>query len=89
MKNLTLYREVGLYLHWQLHVAVAAVTRARRVPWPASNASTATCEYRFLQVSCHTLLALHLRQLHVALPYVQCCDVRCPDVAWVRLDCYN
>jgi hypothetical protein len=44
---------------------IAAVTR--RVPWPASNASTATCEYRFLQVSFHTLPALQLRQLHVAL----------------------
>ena len=52
-------------LYLQLHVAVAAVTR--RVPWPASNASTATCEYRFLQVSFHTLPALQLRQLHVAL----------------------
>ncbi len=30
-------------------------------------ASTTTCEYRFLQASCHMLLALHLRQLHVAL----------------------
>ena len=53
-------------LYLQLHVAVAAVTR--RVPWPASNASTATCEYRFLRVSFHTLPALQLRQLHVALP---------------------
>ncbi len=34
---------------------------------PASNASTATCEYRFLQVSFHTLPALQLRQLHVTL----------------------
>jgi hypothetical protein len=30
-------------------------------------ASTTTCECRVLQVSCHTLLALQLRQLHVAL----------------------
>ena len=52
-------------LYLQLHVAVAAVTR--RVAWPAGNASTATCEYRFLQVSFHTLPALQLRQLHVTL----------------------
>ena len=49
----------------QLHAAVPAVTR--RVPWPASNAGTATCGYRFWQVSFHTLPALHLRQLRATL----------------------
>ena len=49
----------------QLHAAVPAVTR--RVSWPASNASTPTCGYRFWQVSFLTLPALHLRHLHVTL----------------------
>jgi hypothetical protein len=50
----------------QLHAAVPAVTR--RAPWPAStNAGTATCGYRFWQVSFLTLPALHLRQLHAIL----------------------
>ena len=49
----------------QLHAAVPAVTR--RVSWPASNASTTTCGYRFWQVSFLTLPALRLRQLHATL----------------------
>ncbi len=39
----------------ELHAAVPAATR--RVQWPASNASTATCLYRLWQVSFHTLPA--------------------------------
>ena len=58
------------YLHvtcsyLQLRVVVLALLACHSVT--CEYASTTTCEYRFLQVSCHTLLALHLRQLHVAL----------------------
>jgi hypothetical protein len=49
----------------QLRVVVLALLACHSVT--CEYASTTTCEYRFLQVSCHTLLALHLRQLHVAL----------------------
>ena len=49
----------------QLRVVVLALLACHSVT--CEYASAATCEYRFLQVSCHTLLALHLRQLHVAL----------------------
>jgi hypothetical protein len=51
----------------QLHVVVLAYPQGSMV---CEYASTTTCEYRFLQVSCHRLLALHLRQLHVALRIV-------------------
>ena len=52
----------------QLRVVVLALLACHSVTceYYASTLAT-TCEYRILQVSCHTLLALHLRQLHVAL----------------------